>query len=177
MSGSARRVNLPVLVAGLGLIVPMIGLFAISFGNDPNARPSALVGTHATDFAMVDLDGNSVSLSSLAGKPVVLNFWSTWCGPCKYEHPVLQQAAKANPDVAFYGVIYSDDPQKARMYLQRAGSTYPNLVDADNRVAIDYGVTGVPETFFIDRQGTIVYKFVGPLEPQALGQLLARVRQ
>lgn len=174
---TTRRVNMPVLVAGLALIVPMIVLFAISFGNNPNARPSALVGTRATDFSLVDLDGNAVSLGELAGKPVVLNFWSTWCGPCKFEHPVLQQAAKANPDVAFYGVIYSDDPQKARMYLQRAGTTYPHLVDTDNRVAIDYGVTGVPESFFIDRQGTIVYKFVGPLEPQQLAQLLAMVRR
>lgn len=171
------KVNLPVLLGGLGLILPMLILFAVSFGNDPNARPSALIGTQASDFTLVDLDGNPVSLSALEGKPVVLNFWSTWCGPCKFEHPLLQQAAQATPDVAFYGVIYSDDPNKVRAYLQRAGSAYPNLVDQDNRTAIDYGVTGVPESFFIDRSGKILHKEAGPLSPQVLRAKLQEVRQ
>lgn len=174
----SRKVNWPVLLVGLGLVVPMIVLFAVSFGNDPNARPSALVGTQASKFTLVDLDGNTVSLEDFAGdKPVVLNFWSTWCGPCKIEHPYLQQAARQVDDVVFLGVIYSDDPNKARMYLKRAGSTYPNLVDADNRVAIDYGVTGVPETFFIDRSGKIIHKEAGPLSPPQLKAKLDEVRQ
>ena len=156
----------------------MLILFAVSFGNDPNARPSALVGTTAHTFELVDLDGNTVKMSDLAGKAVVLNFWSTWCGPCKYEHPLLQQAASVAPaDVVFLGVIYSDDPQKVRRYLKSAGSAYPNLIDPDNRVAIDYGVTGVPESFFIDKTGVIRHKQAGPLDPHTLREKLAEVMQ
>ncbi len=174
---SRSRVNWPILVVGLALVVPLLGLLYSGFGKDPHARPSALVGTRAAEFSLRDLDGNEVALSDFAGRPVVLNFWSTWCGPCKFEHPVLQQAALDNPDVVFLGVIYADDPDKVRRYLQRAGSTYPHLVDEDNRVAIDYGVTGVPESFFIDRNGVIVHKEAGPLVPPVLRAKLDEARR
>lgn len=171
------KVNVPILVAGLLLVVPLVALLYSGFGKNPNARPSALVGTVAKDFTLVDLDGNPVSLSDFEGEPVVLNFWSTWCGPCKYEHPLLLDAAKQVPEVHFFGVIYSDEPAKIRQYLRREGQAYPHLVDPGNRVAIDYGVTGVPETFFIDRSGTIVHKEAGQLHPYVLRDMLTEVRK
>lgn len=169
------RVNLVVLGIGLAIIVPLLVLFAASFGNDPRAVPSVLEGGDAPAFRLVDLDGHSWSLDELEGQAVVLNFWSTWCGPCKIEHPYLQRAAQLYPDVQFLGVIYDDTPDTARRYLDRAGTTYPHLVDADGRVAIAYGVAGVPETFFVDRHGQVVYKHAGAVSEGLLAEMLSRI--
>ena len=176
MSGRKPKVNLWVLGLGLLLVVPLVALLASGFGNDPMAIRSQLVGKEAPPFELVDLDGTPVQLDDLRGSPVVLNFWSTWCGPCKYEHPMLLQAARANPDVRFFGVIYQDEPAKIRAYLRREGASYPHLEDPAGRVAIDYGVTGVPESFFIDRNGVVVHKQNGPLDPTMLSGWLATLR-
>jgi len=172
----AGRVNLWILIGGLAVSLPLIGLLATGFGKDPNAIPSVLENREAPGFRLIDIDGREHSLPSLSGKPVVLNFWSTWCGPCKMEHPALQQAARQNPGVTFLGIIYSDDTEKVRRYLKKAGSSYPTLVDEGNRTAIDYGVTGVPETFFIDAQGVIRRKVSAPLSPPYLAQFLSEIR-
>ncbi|MBW1877631.1 MAG: redoxin family protein, partial [Deltaproteobacteria bacterium] len=100
------------------------------------------------------------------------NFWSTWCVPCKQEHPVLQSAATRYDEVAFFGVLYSDEPVKAKAYLKRAGSTYQTLVDPGGKMAVDYGVAGVPETYFIDANGVITHKQVGPVSWDLLTTLL-----
>ena len=177
MSTSRPRVNLPVLLGGLLLVIPLVVILASGFGNDPHALPDTMTGKQAPPFVLQTNEGETVSLASLRGKPVVLNFWSTWCQPCKYEHPFLQAAAVENTDVAFYGVLYSDDPKKAKIYLAREGSTYPVLLTETDRLAIEYGVTGVPETFFIDRNGVIVHKEAGPLTPPRLREMLALVRR
>lgn len=169
------KVNWKVLLPGLALVLPLVAILASGFGNDPHALPSMLEGRAAPTFALQDLDGAPHTLEGLRGEPVVLNFWSTWCGPCKFEHPLLLQAAGARPDIHFLGVIYSDEPGAVRRYLARAGSAFPHLVDDGNKVAIDYGVAGVPETFFIDRQGVIVYKHVGPLDPGTLQSKLTEI--
>ena len=117
------------LASGSTAIVALAGLLAASFGNNPNEVPSVLVETPAADFSLEDLEGNTVSLQDLRGKPVVLNFWSTWCVPCKAEHPVLLRAARNNRDVAFYGVIYQDEPEGIRRYLKRSGGAFPHLID------------------------------------------------
>jgi cytochrome c biogenesis protein CcmG/thiol:disulfide interchange protein DsbE len=122
----------------------------------------------APGFALTTLDGEAVDLASLAGKPLVLNFWATWCQPCKLEHPNLLEGARRNPGVAFLGVLYGDTPEKAKRYLDRVGSAYPTLVDPGQRTAMDYGVGGVPETFFIDREGRIVKKLAQPLSATEL---------
>lgn len=170
------RVNGVVLGLGLMVIVPLVALLASGFGNDPHAVPSVLEGKPAPDFSLVTLEGEPVSLTSLRGRPVVLNFWSTWCQPCRLEHPALQRAARAWPDVAFLGVVYNDEPDKAARYLAQEGSAYPSLVDPAGRTAIAYGVAGVPETFIIAPDGTIARKHVGPLTPAVLQQDLAPLR-
>lgn len=174
---SGPKVNWTILGVGLLVVGSLVAILGSGFGNDPHAIPDTRTGTVALPWRMVDLDGKSWSLEELKGRPVVLNFWSTWCGPCKYEHPLLLQAAKATPDVVFLGVIYSDDPQAVRRYLQKAGTAYPHLVDDNGRVAIDYGVTGVPETYFIDKSGTIAHKEAGPVNPQLLREMLDRIRR
>jgi cytochrome c biogenesis protein CcmG, thiol:disulfide interchange protein DsbE len=160
--------NWKVLAVGAVVVAPLIWILASGFGHDPRAIPTTTIGSAAADFSLVSLDGERVKLSALRGQPVVLNFWSTWCGPCVHEHPLLQAAAEQREDIAFLGVLYGDDADKARAYLQRAGSAYPTLVDDSQRVVVDYGVAGVPETFFIDSQGTIVHKVSGGISQGAL---------
>lgn len=175
MSSRATGLNWKVLLAGLLVVLPLVAILASGFGNDPHALPSMLEGREAPVFALEDLDGNPYALPALKGEPVVLNFWSTWCGPCKYEHPLLLQAQSAYPQVKFLGVIYSDTEPKVRRYLAQAGANYPHLLDPGNKTAIDYGVAGVPETFFIDRNGVIVHKQVGPLTPDVLRSKLEEI--
>lgn len=169
---SGAKVNKPVLVVGALLIVVLVAILASGFGKDPRAVPSVLEQKPAPTFALTDLDGKTWDLAELKGQVVVLNFWSTWCLPCKQEHPLLLQAAKVYPEVRWLGVIYQDTPEKVRPYLVQKGQAFPHLIDPNGRVAIDYGVAGVPETYFVDRQGTIVLKHVGPLSQDVIADTL-----
>ena len=169
-------INRRVLVAGLLVVVPVLALLVLNLGRDPHAVASPLVGRPAPDFVLRPLDGGPpVALSALRGRPVVVNFWATWCVPCLEEHPLLVQVARALGSRAqFLGVVYEDGEADVRLFLARRGSAYPSLVDPESKTAIAFGIFGVPETFFIDGEGRIVAKHVGPLDPEALG---ARLRQ
>jgi cytochrome c biogenesis protein CcmG, thiol:disulfide interchange protein DsbE len=170
---SARpRTNIPLLFSGMLMSGLIVSLLAVGFLFDPFALPNEMVGKVAPNFELKDLDGNEVSLKSLRGRPVVLNFWSTWCIPCKQEHPVLVEAAKLYPEVAFLGVVYMDEAEPIRHYLRRNGSSYPHLIDPDSAVAINYGVTGVPESYFIDRRGRIMFKAAYPVNSPFLAAQL-----
>lgn len=172
-----RQPNWAVLIGAAVIAVPLFIVLVMSFGRDPRAVPDMLTGTPAPTFELVDLDGNPHALADHIGKrPVVLNFWATWCLPCKQEHPILLRAPSRWPDVAFYGVVYNDEAQKTKRYLERAGASFPHLVDPDGAVAIDLGVTGVPETYFIDPSGTILYKHKGPLSDRMLAEILGPPR-
>ena len=169
------KVNWPILIVGLMLAGGLVAILASGFGNDPKAVPSVLVGQAAPSMVLTTLDGDRVDTRALKG-PMVVNFWSTWCGPCKDEHDLLQASARSATDVSFYGVLYGDEPEKARRYLQTAGAAYPTLIDENNRAAIDFGVSGVPETFFVDRRGTVIYKHAGAVTPPLMRDLLQRMR-
>ncbi|AKU89819.1 TlpA family protein disulfide reductase [Vulgatibacter incomptus] len=162
--------NKKVLLAGLVIVAPILVLFAVSFGRDPHAVHSPLVGREAPPFALASVDdGSPISLESLRGQPVVLNFWATWCLPCQQEHGVLYQGSRIFGDkVRFVGVVYEDEKPKIEEFLNRFGSGYPALLDEGGKIAIAYGVTGVPETFFIDASGNVVSKYNGPLSPDLL---------
>ncbi|CAI8006512.1 Thiol:disulfide interchange protein CycY, partial [Geodia barretti] len=117
--------------------------------------------------------------SDLRGKVVLVDFWASWCAPCRQEAPVLEQIYReyAGSDVEFVGVNIWDLPDNAATYVEDFEISYPNGVDADGIIAIDYGVKGIPEKFFIDRDGVVRQKFVGPIRPdklrETLDQLLA----
>ena len=165
--------NRKVLIVGALIVTPLLVFLALSFGKDPRAIDSPLVGRAAPDFALRGLDGEMVKLADLRGKPVVINFWATWCQPCIAEHPVLQAGAKQyDGSVEFLGVIYQDEPEKIQDFIDRRGAWGPSLVDDAGTVAIAYGVYGAPETFFIDRNGVIVRKATGALHPSELASLL-----
>ncbi len=161
--------NRTVLVVGLVLVTPLLIVLALSFRSDPRNIESPLIGKPAPGFALADLDGRVVNLEMLRGKPVVINFWATWCQPCVVEHPVLLAGARRWAGQAeFLGVIYQDDPELIRKVMAQRGAWGPALVDPEVEVAIAYGVYGVPETFFIDANGIIVEKITGPVDPQSL---------
>ncbi|MCP4810789.1 MAG: TlpA family protein disulfide reductase [Proteobacteria bacterium] len=170
MSEPASGPRLWILGLGLVLLIPMVWVLASGFGKDPHAVPDAMTGEVAPPFSLHTMDGELVTLKELEGRPVVLNFWSTWCVPCKIEHPVLQNGASTYGPrgVVFLGVLYGDTEAAARPFLKKNGSTYPTLLDPDGATAVDYGVAGVPETFFIDGDGMIVRKVAGPVSADVL---------
>lgn len=160
--------NWRVLGIGALIVIPLVALLAFGFGRDPRALPSMMEGKPAPVFALQTMDGDQeIALADLRGQPVVVNFYASWCVPCAQEHPWLVKASKVYQPrgVTFLGVIYNDEVPKAKGFLRRYGEAYPSLVDPNSRMAIDYGVAGVPETFIIDGQGNIVKKFTGPVSP------------
>ena len=171
------RVNRKVLVAGLAIALPLLVVLVANLGRDPHSVRSPLIGRPATPFRLVPVGGGApVALESLHGKPVVINFWATWCVPCFQEHAALVEAARSLPDVQFLGIVYEDDEAQTGEFLRQRGTSYPSLMDKDGKTAIAYGVFGVPETFFIDPEGRIVEKHVGPLDRGAILSLVARAR-
>jgi cytochrome c biogenesis protein CcmG/thiol:disulfide interchange protein DsbE len=177
-SAPPARINRKALVLGLVLVLPLLAVLVFNLGRDPHSVRSPLVGRPAPDFALPAVSGGPVvSLGDLRGKPVVLNFWATWCVPCYQEHPALTSAARSlGDDVQFLGVVYDDEEARVREFLRERGSTYPSLLDPGGRTAIAYGVYGVPETYFIDPAGRIAEKYVGPLDPPTIAALLHKTR-
>ena len=163
-----------VLIIGAVIALPLIVFLALSFGKDPRAIDSPLVGNPAPAFVLQDLDGEVVSLADLRGQPVVVNFWATWCQPCIVEHPVLVSSSRLyDGRVRFLGVIYQDEPDKIRRFLAQRGSWGSTLVDPEGEVAVAYGVYGAPETFFIDSEGVVVRKITGAMRPDLITQVLS----
>ncbi len=173
----AEGMNWGVLGFGLAMIAGLVFILASGFGKDPHALPSVLVGKPAPAFTLLDLDGRQVSLSDFAGEPVVVNFWASWCSPCALEHPVLLRGAQAYPGVQFLGILYGDTVEKAGVFLKNRGSAYPSLQDPEQRTAIDYGVAGVPETYFLDREHFVVSKITGPVNQPALVSAVEEIRR
>lgn len=165
--------NRKALAVGAVVAVPLLAVLALALDFDPRFVESPLLGATAPAFRLQSLDGQVYDLRALRGKPVVLNFWSTWCPPCMEEHPLFSEAARRYAGrVQFLGVIYQDDPEKIRAFNERFGSWGPSLVDPQGEAAIAYGVFGPPETFFIDAEGRIVEKVMGAVPPEALVDLL-----
>jgi cytochrome c biogenesis protein CcmG, thiol:disulfide interchange protein DsbE len=169
----AVRLNPWILGGGVVVLAAFVGLMLYGFTTDPRALDTGVMtGKEAPDFTLETLEGETISLDALEGRPVVINFWSTWCVPCKQEHPLLQQAPDLYPEVTFLGVLYQDEPRKARAYLARDPVDYEQLVDPGSKVAIAFGVTGVPETFFIAPDGTITHKVARALTDRDLAENL-----
>jgi len=154
-------------------VLPLIIVLAAGFGTDPHAVPNLLINNPAPDFELATVDGKTFSSKSLKGKPTLLNFWSTWCEPCKLEHELLQEASKFYGDrVQFVGIVYQDNVEAAQAYLKVRSNLYPQLMDEGSRSAIDYGVSGVPETYVLSADGTVIHKEAGVISGAVIRQYI-----
>jgi peroxiredoxin len=123
----------------------------------------AQVGRVAPDFELHTLDGRTVQLSALRGKPVLVNFWASWCTPCRDEFPFLRKTVAAHPGITVLGLTEDTILGDARSFVSDQHATWPMLADTDGQVAREYGVKPIPQTFFVDRDGVITVRVNGPL--------------
>lgn len=145
---------------------------------DPGTHAAAALqkGQAAPDFDLALADGRYTNLGGLAGRPVVINFWATWCGPCQEEMPQLVKAAAANPDLTVLAVNVQENRSQVEPFAQKFGMDLPVVLDETGAVRELYQVKGLPTTYFIGRDGKIASVFAGPLTPQALSQRLAEIK-
>jgi cytochrome c biogenesis protein CcmG/thiol:disulfide interchange protein DsbE len=152
------------------IFVAMAGLFYFGmFRDDPDALPSAVAGSPAPPVAVTPLGDKVPFDSDVLREPGVklVNFWASWCAPCRVEHPLLERLAAEG--VPIYGVNYKDEPDKALRFLAELGDPYAGIgADASGRMALDWGLYGVPETYVIDGNGTVVFRFAGPITSSIL---------
>jgi cytochrome c biogenesis protein CcmG/thiol:disulfide interchange protein DsbE len=162
------------LVAALLPLLLLAGWGALLLA--PSAAPSgARVGQVAPDFALADLDGNPLRLNDLRGRPVIVNFWASWCGPCVEEFPLLQAAASRHraDGLTLVGIVYRDNSEAARAFMARLGASWPAAMDPGEQVAESFGIYGPPETFFIDSTGVVRGRQIGQLTAADLDRQLA----
>jgi cytochrome c biogenesis protein CcmG, thiol:disulfide interchange protein DsbE len=158
--------------AAAGAALLLLGALAWGLLHPANAAGGSALGRVAPDIVVEKLDGGQLRLSSLRGRPVVLNFWASWCVPCQTEAGALRQAAESRGDqVAFLGVDLRDAPEAARAYQDRVRLPYP-VGPAAGGVPAGYGPVQPPETFFVDRDGVAVARFVGPLTVPVIDRYL-----
>jgi cytochrome c biogenesis protein CcmG, thiol:disulfide interchange protein DsbE len=158
--------------------LPVLALLAYGFRLDPRDIPSPLVGRPAASFALAAFDGTPLRFDALRGKVVIVNFWASWCNPACYdEAPVLERAWQTYRDrgVVVIGVDMQDTPEAAQAFIRRFQLTFPNAPDAGGKVAVEYGVYGVPETFFVDREGKIRAKHVGAVTDEVIRGTIERL--
>jgi len=179
--GQGRLIRLAGVAGVLATLVLAVSL-ASRFGTNPQLVASPLIGQPAPDVSFPRLAGEGhLSFDDLNGQVVVVNFWASWCVACRTEHDDLLATATAfdEQDVRFVGVIYQDDPDHAEAFLDELGwgENYEYVLDPGSRAAIAFGVFGVPETFFIDRDGIIVGKISGESDALLLGSTVDRILQ
>ena len=171
-----RRVRLLALSA-LVVVVGVAALLGSRLGKDPALVDSPLIGQPAPDLTLPELEGpGDLSLADLRGSIVVVNFWASWCVPCRNEQPVLVAANDAYRDsgVVFVGISFQDQTSAAAAFLDELGrgEGYRYVTDPGSRAAVEFGVYGVPETYFIDRTGTIVAKVTGETDSALMAEAL-----
>lgn len=166
-SRPARRRSRWVEVLVLGGLAALLGLLGWGLAR---ARAGPVGSGAAPDFTLTTFDGDTIRLSDLRGQVVVINFWASWCPPCREEAPYLEATWRRYRDrgVLFIGVNYADTEPEARAYMAEFDLTYPNGPDIGTRIAQAYRIQGVPETFFVGRDGSLRGVKIGPLYPPEL---------
>jgi cytochrome c biogenesis protein CcmG, thiol:disulfide interchange protein DsbE len=136
-----------------------------------------LLDAPAPNIALRDIDGHEIRLSDYRGRPVIVNFWASWCIPCREEFPLLKEARKryAAQGLEILGVVFDDDPETARAYMARAGAAWPALVDADGAIAAAYLVNVPPLSFFVDPTGIVRSIAYGPPPSGSIDDRIAAI--
>ena len=177
-----RRRHTARWAAAVTLVVAaaLVGLLATRPPQSATEVNTPLVGQAAPGLAGPTLGGGSFNLADMRGRWVVVNFFASWCPPCQQEQPELVAFAYAHrsaTDAALVGVVFDDATSTAHGFMQSSGGSWPSVVDPGGRIALDYGVRGPPETFFVSPDGTVVAHFDGPLTNAALDRWLARAKR
>ena len=156
------------------VLIFIISIFLLIFllqNKDPNVPPSALLDKKIPPVDLVDLfnDNKLINLSDLKNKEILINFFASWCAPCKVEHPLLFQIKKQNPNLYILGINHKDKKNDAINYLNQDGNPYDFVgVDKEGLIGLEFGVFGLPETFLINKSGKIIYKYLGPLTKKVI---------
>ena len=160
-----------VLLIGAALTISVFG-FALARQNQTQPDSGA-----APDFTITTFEGDTISLSDLRGQVVVVNFWASWCGPCRVEAPDLQNVYERYKDkgVQVIGITYTDTEAKSLAYIGEFGITYPNGPDMGTRISDRYNIQGVPETFVIDKNGNVAEFIYAPTNEQHLSDIIDRL--
>jgi cytochrome c biogenesis protein CcmG/thiol:disulfide interchange protein DsbE len=150
--------------------IALLVLFLLGYGLVSRPAGALQVGDPVPDFQLTTFDGNPWSLDAQRGKIVVVNFYASWCSPCREEAANVEDTWREyrNQDVQFVGIAYKDAESKAQAFLAEFDVSYPSVADPGSRIARAYGVTGVPETFVIDGEGLLVRHFIGPVSQAQL---------
>lgn len=152
-------------------LVVIVVVLAMGFRRDPRDIRTGTIGDPAPAFDLERLDEpGRVRLADLRGKVVIVNFFASWCVPCREEHPALVRAWERyrTSDVVLIGILYQDSVESGREFVRRLGTTWPTAVDDEGRTALGFGVFGIPETFFIGPDGVIAGRHIGPIDEQTL---------
>ncbi|MGQ0741846.1 MAG: DsbE family thiol:disulfide interchange protein [Alphaproteobacteria bacterium] len=159
----------------VALFAALVAIFAIQLaGPPPSQLTSPLIGKPVPQFSLDPLSefGGFTPADLAAGRVTVVNFWASWCAPCRIEHPLLMALARRD-DVAVYGIAWKDKPERAQAFLEELGSPFARVVlDQRGRAGIDWGISGVPETFVVDGRGVVRAHVSGPLTPQAVREIV-----
>ncbi|MDQ2934741.1 MAG: TlpA family protein disulfide reductase [Chloroflexota bacterium] len=168
-----RRLRRGYLIAAAVLPLLLLTVLGLSLAGRGNL-PGAQVGRDAPAFALSDLNGSPVRLSDLRGRPVIINFWASWCGPCVREFPLLQHALKDHSadELTVVGIVFNDRSENARDFMAQMGARWPAAMDPNGEVAQRYGIIGPPESFFVDRKGIVVGHQIGELMARDLREQL-----
>lgn len=168
--GTAKRRGRILALLPIGVFAGLVAAFYWGLWYNDDRLPSPLIGKSIPEFDLPPIEGRDDGLSSadLRGQVSIVNVWASWCVPCRVEMPLLMELAR-DGTVPIYGINYKDDAEEALAFLDELGDPYTGIgADMSGRVALDWGVYGLPETFVIDAEGRITYKHVGPFDRTSL---------